>query len=205
MRCGVGPYLRFSRRIRPFTFDVFAVRHCDRPQYFGHLRAGHLPDVPVHGVLLGRQIQNSAYLRSPLVEGMAQQELKTLLRELHDRAVEGTLGPQSPPPDNYGPTGRLWEPHKYVPTSESAMDWHPANATAEEKARAAAEERDSASLSPWPSNGRPENGPAMRTGSRGEAGEGVRREENPDIIRHLAARRRLGPLAGVQRSSSSRC
>ena len=109
----------------------------------------------------GRQIQNSAYLRNSLVEGGAQQELKTPLRELHDRAVEGTLGPQCPPPDNYGPTGRLWEPRKYVPTSESAMDWHPANATAEEKARAAAEERDSASLSPWPSNGRPRNGPAM--------------------------------------------
>jgi len=81
----------------------------------------------------GRRLQNSAYLRNSLVEGVAQQELKTLLRELHDRAVEGPLDSQSPPPDGYGPTGRLWETDKYVPISESAMDWHPPNETPEER------------------------------------------------------------------------
>ena len=37
----------------------------------------------------GRRLQTSAYLRDSLIEGAKQQELKILLRELHDRALEG--------------------------------------------------------------------------------------------------------------------
>lgn len=62
----------------------------------------------------GRQIQTTAYLRDSLIEGAKQQELKVLLRELHDKALEGPLDPQYPPPDGYGRTLYLWEPEKYA-------------------------------------------------------------------------------------------
>jgi hypothetical protein len=61
----------------------------------------------------GRRLHTSAYLRESLVEGAKQQELKPLLQELHDRAMAGPLDPSQPPPDEYGPLGRLWEPHRY--------------------------------------------------------------------------------------------
>lgn len=60
----------------------------------------------------GRRLQTTAYLRDSLIEGARQQELKILLRELHDKAMEGPLDPRQPPPDGYGRTDRLWEPWK---------------------------------------------------------------------------------------------
>ncbi len=79
----------------------------------------------------GRRLQTSAYLRDSLIEGAKQQELKVLLRELHDRAVEGPIDPRNPPPDGYGSTQRLWESEKYAGSLES--DWIPSNETPEEK------------------------------------------------------------------------
>src|SRR5262249_24726801 len=61
----------------------------------------------------GRRLQTSAYLRDSLIEGAKQQELKILLRELRDRAMEGPLDPRNPPPDGYGPTRRLWDPDNW--------------------------------------------------------------------------------------------
>lgn len=61
----------------------------------------------------GRRLQTSAYLRDSLIEGAKQQELKILLRELHDRALEGPLDPRTPPPDDYGDVRFLWEQSGY--------------------------------------------------------------------------------------------
>lgn len=61
----------------------------------------------------GRRLQTTAYLRDSLIEGARQQELKVLLRELHDKAMEGPLDPRQPPPDGYGRTALLWESDKY--------------------------------------------------------------------------------------------
>jgi hypothetical protein len=57
----------------------------------------------------GRRLQTSAYLRDSLIEGAKQQELKVLLRELRDKAMEGPLDPRYAPPDGYGSTRRLWD------------------------------------------------------------------------------------------------
>jgi hypothetical protein len=62
----------------------------------------------------GRRLQTAAYLRDSLIEGARQQELKILLRELRDRAMEGPLDPRYPPPDGYGRTARLWESENYM-------------------------------------------------------------------------------------------
>lgn len=64
----------------------------------------------------GRRLQTSAYLRDSLIEGAKQQELKILLRELHDKALEGPLDPRNPPPDRYGSTRRLWERDQFIST-----------------------------------------------------------------------------------------
>lgn len=61
----------------------------------------------------GRRLQTSAYLRDSLVEGAQQQELKVLLRELQDRALEGPLDSSYPPPMGYGSTARLWKKNEY--------------------------------------------------------------------------------------------
>jgi hypothetical protein len=58
----------------------------------------------------GRRLQSTAFLRDSLVEGVRQQELKPLLRELTDKAMEGPLDPAHPPPDAFGPTAQLWAP-----------------------------------------------------------------------------------------------
>jgi len=79
----------------------------------------------------GRRLQTSAYLRDSLIEGAKQQELKILLRELHDRALEGPLDPMNPPPNSYGSTRRLWESDKYAGNYED--DWIPHNETPEAK------------------------------------------------------------------------
>jgi len=79
----------------------------------------------------GRRLQTSAYLRDSLIEGARQQELKILLRELHDKALEGPLDPKCPPPDGYGPTRRLWESERYLAISEP--QWFPRDEGAEEK------------------------------------------------------------------------
>jgi hypothetical protein len=75
----------------------------------------------------GRKLQTSAYLRTSLIEGAKQQELKILLRELQDRAIAGPLDAKNPPPDGYGPTKDLWQPDqgrkvasgKYASTNET--------------------------------------------------------------------------------------
>jgi hypothetical protein len=79
----------------------------------------------------GRRLQTSAYLRDSLIEGAKQQELKVLLRELHDKALEGPPDPRSPPPDGYGSTRRLWESDKYVEAPGS--DWVPRDEKLEDK------------------------------------------------------------------------
>jgi hypothetical protein len=48
-----------------------------------------------------------------MLEGAKQQELKILLRELKDRALEGPLDVNKPPPAGYGTTERLWRPGIY--------------------------------------------------------------------------------------------
>jgi hypothetical protein len=89
----------------------------------------------------GRRLQTSAYLRDSLIEGAKQQELKILLRELHDRAMEGPLDPNNPPPDGYGSTARLWESDKYSAPMDSAP-WHNPNETDGEKAERIQQEAD---------------------------------------------------------------
>jgi len=78
----------------------------------------------------GRRLQTTAYLRDSLIEGARQQELKILLRELHDRAMEGPLNPQHPPPDHYGPTRRLWESREFMESS-----WESSHESEEEKTK----------------------------------------------------------------------
>jgi hypothetical protein len=56
----------------------------------------------------GRRLQSTAFLRNSLVEGIKQQELRALLRELHDEAVAGPLDPAKPPPADFGPPAQLW-------------------------------------------------------------------------------------------------
>lgn len=79
----------------------------------------------------GRRLQTSAYLRDSLIEGAKQQELKILLRELHDKALEGPLDSRYPPPNSYGSTRRLWERDRYNAAYED--DWVPHNETPEER------------------------------------------------------------------------
>lgn len=81
----------------------------------------------------GRRLQTTAYLRDSLIDGAKQQELKVLLRELHDRAMEGPLDPHQPPPDGYGRTARLWESEKYA-EAMSPSEWIPQDEKPEEKA-----------------------------------------------------------------------
>lgn len=84
----------------------------------------------------GRRLQTSAYLRDSLVEGAKQLELKTLLSELRDRAIKGPLDHNSPPPDRYGPTGRLWQPDIYGTIQPPYPDdYHYGEETEEEKER----------------------------------------------------------------------
>lgn len=88
----------------------------------------------------GRRLQTSAYLRDSLLEGAKQQELKILLRELRDRAMEGPLDPQNPPPEGYGTTRRLWEADRYSSSAKSPY-WSRSNETPEQKAERLAEEQ----------------------------------------------------------------
>lgn len=88
----------------------------------------------------GRRLQSSAYLRDSLIEGARQQELKVLLRELRDRAIEGPLEANSPPPDGYGPTARLWQPEIYG-VSKTSSPYSYGSESAEEKERRLEEER----------------------------------------------------------------
>jgi hypothetical protein len=88
----------------------------------------------------GRRLQTSAYLRDSLLEGAKQQELKILLRELRDRAMEGPLDPQNPPPEGYGTTRRLWEADRYGSSAKSAY-WGRSNETPEQKAERLSEEQ----------------------------------------------------------------
>jgi len=88
----------------------------------------------------GRRLQTSAYLRDSLIEGAKQQELRILLRELHDKAIEGPLDPKCPPPEGYGRTARLWEKDTYVGVEALDDPWISPNESPEEKARR--EERD---------------------------------------------------------------
>lgn len=79
----------------------------------------------------GRRLQTSCYLRESLIEGAKQQELKVLIRELQDRAIEGPLDPKAPPPDGYGRTAKLWEPDKYE--SDATSSWHPPDENPEDR------------------------------------------------------------------------
>jgi hypothetical protein len=80
----------------------------------------------------GRRLQNSAYIRDSLIESAAQQELKTLVRELDDKALQGPLDPKFPPPPNYGSTRRLWRPDEYG-TPKSASSWRRSDETQEQR------------------------------------------------------------------------
>jgi hypothetical protein len=80
----------------------------------------------------GRRLQNSAYIRDSLVESATQQELRALVRELDDRALQGALDPNNPPPDGYGSTRRLWQAEKYASASE--LSWSPPNETDAQRA-----------------------------------------------------------------------
>jgi hypothetical protein len=71
----------------------------------------------------GRRLQTSVYIRDSLIEGAKQQELRILLRELHDRAMEGPLDPTNAPPETYGPTAQLWEPDKFRSLKMTSSDW----------------------------------------------------------------------------------
>lgn len=91
----------------------------------------------------GRRLQTTAYLRDSLIEGAKQQELKVLLRELQDRAMEGPLDPKFPPPEGYRSTRGLWEPSQYKSAEATPSDWYPKDETAEQKAeRLRKEEQD---------------------------------------------------------------
>lgn len=79
----------------------------------------------------GRRLQTSAYLRDSLVEGEKQQELRILLRELREKAQEGPLNPEAPPPQGYGSTGHLWDAR--IKTGASIQPSKPLNESAEEK------------------------------------------------------------------------
>jgi hypothetical protein len=82
--------------------------------------------------VFGRRLQSSAYIRDSLIEGAKQQELRVLVRELRDKAIEGPLDPRFPAPDGYGSTRRLWESERY--SGEMSDDsWHPANETESER------------------------------------------------------------------------
>lgn len=81
----------------------------------------------------GRRLQTSVYIRDSLIEGAKQQELRILLRELHDRAMEGPLDPANPPPESYGPIRQLWEPDKWA--KAVSPGWLPSNESDEEKHR----------------------------------------------------------------------
>src|SRR2546425_653125 len=81
----------------------------------------------------GRRLQTSAYLRDSLIDGAKQQELRTLLQELHERAREGPLDPRYPPPDGYGTTRRLWEANHYGEGKAPSSSWVTSNESPAEK------------------------------------------------------------------------
>lgn len=88
----------------------------------------------------GRRLQNSAYLRDSLIESTTQQEMKVLLRELDDRALNGPLDPQSPPPEGYGPTRRLWRSDQYGTVKPSTWGRRPGETEEQKQTRLAQEE-----------------------------------------------------------------
>jgi len=90
----------------------------------------------------GRRLQNSAYLRDSLIEGATQQELKVLLRELDDRALQGPLDPRFPPPTGYGSTRRLWRSDESAGAANETTSWSGMKETDEEKKQR--EEREAA-------------------------------------------------------------
>jgi hypothetical protein len=90
----------------------------------------------------GRRLQSTAYLRDSLIEGAKQQELKVLLRELHDKACAGPLDPRSPPPERYGSTRRLWEPDRYVGMESSGSGYVRLSETDQEREARLKEEEE---------------------------------------------------------------
>ena len=93
----------------------------------------------------GRRLQTSAYLRDSLIEGVKQQELRILVRELRDRALEGPLDPGAPPPPGYGPAATVWDAEKYGIVREmfygEVERGLPSNASEEEEKRHLEEEQ----------------------------------------------------------------
>jgi len=83
----------------------------------------------------GRRLQGSAYIRDSLVATARQQELRSLLREVDERANEGPLDSEDQPPSEFGPVQQLWTSGIYVPYEERLGRTSPSETPEEKQAR----------------------------------------------------------------------
>lgn len=66
----------------------------------------------------GRRLQGSAFIRDSLVSTARQEEIRSLLREIDERCMQGPLDPEDQPPPDFGPPQQLWTSGIYVSYEE---------------------------------------------------------------------------------------
>ena len=102
----------------------------------------------------GRRLQTTAYIRDSLIEGAQQQELKTLLLELRNRAESGPLDPSRPPPRDYGSTRSLWSGDRATASPAMPSSYYdsidePPDRKARREAEQKQEEARQAAIAKW--------------------------------------------------------